>query len=99
MLENIQKELYLRAVRNKEALTTSVDSYEELKQVMATKRGFVKAFWCEDEGCEKSVKGETKASTRCLPFIDNEGGVAEEDGFCIKCGRKANHRWLFAQAY
>lgn len=99
LLDVIQDELYKKAVINKEMLTTSVENYDEFKEVMATKRGFIKAFWCEDENCEKSIKEETKASTRCLPFIDNRGSVAESDGSCIKCGKMANHRWLFAQAY
>ncbi|PJE62840.1 proline--tRNA ligase [Candidatus Roizmanbacteria bacterium CG10_big_fil_rev_8_21_14_0_10_39_6] len=99
LLDNIQDELYKKAIRNREMLTTTVENYEELKEVMATKRGFVRAFWCEDEDCEKLIKEETKATTRCLPFIDNEGNVLEEHGVCVKCGKRASHRWLFAQAY
>jgi len=37
-----------------------------------TKRGYLKAFWCEERGCEEAIKEETKATTRCLPFIDKE---------------------------
>lgn len=99
VLDDIQDALYDKAVRGRETLITPVNSYEEFKKVMATKRGFIKAFWCEDEDCEKTIKEETKASTRCLPFINNDGHVLEENGNCVKCGKSASHRWLFAQAY
>lgn len=95
----IQQDLYQKAVARRDELMTEVETYDEFKAVMADKRGFIKAFWCEDSSCEKMIKDETKASTRCLPFIDNEGHVAEEQGTCIKCGKPATHRWLFAQAY
>ena len=61
---------------------------------MADKRGFIKAFWCEDAKCEESIKEETKATTRCLPL----GGL-EEKGKCIYCGKESKHRWMFAQSY
>ena len=99
LLVVIQTEMYQKALANMNQLTSQVANYDEFKAIMATTRGFIKAFWCENEACEKAIKEETKASTRCLPFIDNEGSVLEEDGLCIKCGNNANHRWLFAQAY
>ena len=98
-LETIQIELFERARQNRDSLLTEVDSYDQFKEVMATKRGFIKAFWCENDTCEQQIKDETKATTRCLPFTDTNGSVAEEDGQCIKCGNSATHRWLFAQAY
>lgn len=98
-LEKIQSDLFENAkIRSKE-LMTEVDNYDEFKNIMNEKRGYIKAFWCENESCETTIKEETKATTRCLPFIDNEGNVAEENGSCIKCGQPATHRWLFALAY
>ncbi len=99
LLEEIQTDLFQRALDRRTELMTEVDSYDQFKKVMADKRGYLKAFWCENEACEKAIKDETKASTRCLPFIDNEAHVAEETGVCVKCGQPATHRWLFAQAY
>jgi prolyl-tRNA synthetase len=61
---------------------------------MNGKRGFIKAFWCEDEACEKAIKEETKASTRCKPL-----DAKEEKGKCVYCGKDAKYRWYFAQAY
>lgn len=99
LLEEVQKKMFEKALENRDSLMSEVENYEEFKKVMAGKRGFIKAFWCEDAGCEKTIKDETKASTRCLPFIDNKGNVLEENGFCILCKRPATHRWVFGQAY
>jgi prolyl-tRNA synthetase len=74
--------------------TSTVKTYDEFKKIMKTKRGFIKAFWCEDPKCEKKIKEETKASTRCK-LLD----AKEENGVCIYCGRHAKFVWYFAQAY
>lgn len=98
-LEDIQTDLFQRAIKQRDQLTHDVAEYQEFKNIMADSRGFLKAFWCEQPECEQAIKDETKATTRCLPFIDNQGSVKEEKGSCIKCGQPATHRWLFAQAY
>ena len=74
--------------------TFEVKDYDEFKKVMKTTRGFIKAFWCEDEACEKSIKEETKASTRLKPLE-----AKEEKGKCVYCGKDAKFVWYFAQAY
>jgi len=99
LLEEIQGGMFSKALESRSKLITEVNSYDEFKKTMHDKRGYLKAFWCEEKTCEVAIKGETKATTRCLPFIDNEGNVLEEKGVCIKCGKPSNHRWLFAQAY
>lgn len=99
LLETIQQQMYEKATAARDALISEASTYDEFKNIMETKRGFIRAFWCEMPECEKQIKEETKATTRCLPFIDNAGNVAEESGKCIKCGMDAKHKWLFAQAY
>lgn len=99
VLEDIQINMFKKALEMTKSLTTEVNTYEEFKRVMETKRGYIKAHWCENKECEKTIKEETKATTRCLPFIDKRGNVTEEKGQCIKCGKDSNHKWLFAQAY
>ncbi|MGH7246004.1 MAG: proline--tRNA ligase [Candidatus Levyibacteriota bacterium] len=94
MLEGLQQFLYETAKKFLDENTHTVDSYDEFKKIMETTRGFIKALWCEDAACEKSIKDETKASTRLLPF-----DAKDEEGVCIYCGKKAKHRWVFAQAY
>jgi prolyl-tRNA synthetase len=90
----MQKALFESSKKFTHDNTHSVDSYDEFKNIMNTKRGFLMAFWCENENCEKKIKEETKATTRCLPFDSKK-----ESGKCIYCGKEAAYRWLFAQAY
>lgn len=94
LLDTIQNNLFDNHRKFTKDNTHVIDSYDEFKKLMSGKRGFISAFWCENADCEAKIKSETKASTRCLPL-----GSKEEDGKCIYCGKKATHRWLFAQAY
>ncbi|MFZ5366217.1 MAG: proline--tRNA ligase [Patescibacteria group bacterium] len=94
LLRKMQNDLFLRHKKFTEENTSTVNSYEEFKGIMKTKRGFIKSFWCEDKTCEEKIKEETKASIRCLPL-----DTKEEKGKCVYCGKEAIHRWLFAQAY
>jgi prolyl-tRNA synthetase len=94
MLDDMQKDLFAKAKAFLDANTFDVNSYDEFKKVMDTSRGFIRAFWCEDAACEAAIKQETKAATRCLPL-----DAKTEDGTCVKCGKKATHRWLFALSY
>jgi len=93
-LDDIQSNLFERSKKFLEENTREVETYMEFKDIMETKKGFIKAFWCESPDCEKKIKEETKASTRCLPFP-----AKEENGKCIYCGEKAIHKWIFAQSY
>ncbi len=90
----IQKDLFEKHKKFTEDNTHEVFDYNEFKQIMETSKGFIYAFWCETPECEKKIKAETKASTRCLP-LDSK----EEKGKCVYCGMDAKHRWLFAQSY
>lgn len=94
LLEKIQSDLLAKAETFLKENTHSVESYEEFKNVLETKRGFIKARWCEDAACEAAIKEEAKATTRCLPL-----DAGEEPGKCVRCDKPANHRWVFAQAY
>ena len=94
LLKSIQQNLLDQAQKILEDNTHITDNYEEFKNIMESKRGFIRSLWCENETCEKAIKEETKASTRCLPL-----DAADEDGKCIYCGAPAKHRWIFAQSY
>jgi len=95
LLDEIQNNMFSLAKDHLENNTFDVaDDYKKFKEIMLTSKGFIKAFWCESEGCEERIKEETKATARCLP-LDSK----EENGKCIYCKDKAKHRWVFAQAY
>ncbi len=94
ILDSIQKGLFEKSNQYLKKNISEVSNYQEFKDIMKTKRGFLKAFWCESPKCEAKIKEETKATNRSLPL-----DAPEEKGECIYCGKKASRRWIFAQAY
>lgn len=94
LLEEIQRNLLEKAEKFLQENTHEVGDYQEFKKIMKSKRGFILAFWCGDSKCEAKIKEETKASNRLLP-----NGAKKENGRCVYCAKKADYRWLFAQAY
>jgi prolyl-tRNA synthetase len=94
LLEEIQHNLYAKARMNQENLTTTVKTYEEFKQVICDKGGFVKAAWCGSADCEAKIKNETGATIRVIPF---EKEVPQTD--CVYCGQKAKDVPYFARSY
>lgn len=94
LLLNMQEQALEKHKKFTQDNTREVNSYSEFKEIMVTVRGFIKAFWCEGKKCEQKIKEETKASIRVLP-LDSK----KERGLCIYCGKVAQHRWYFAQAY
>ncbi|MBI4599353.1 proline--tRNA ligase [Candidatus Uhrbacteria bacterium] len=94
LLDAIQANFLAEAKQFLKDNTHTASSSDELKQIMMTSRGFISALWCEQEMCEKKIKEETKASTRCMPL-----DAPDEDGTCVGCGNPAKHRWMFGQAY
>jgi prolyl-tRNA synthetase len=72
-------------------------SYDDFKDLMNGKGGFVYAGWCGSATCETEVKSETKATIRVLP--DEEFRSAEAPATCLKCGRAASAEAVWARAY
>ncbi|MEY4885994.1 MAG: hypothetical protein RL151_1303 [Bacteroidota bacterium] len=94
LLDDIQAGLLERARAFREAHITRVDTWEEFKQVLETKTGFVSAHWDGTGETEEKIKDETKATIRCIP-LDNP----QEEGTCIYSGKPSKERVLFAIAY
>ena len=96
LLEEVQQALFRRAKEFQEQNTYYTDNYEEFKQIIAEKRGFVRVKWAEDSAAELVIKEETKATLRVIPFDQPEGGVK---GNCFYTGRPATCEAIFARAY
>jgi prolyl-tRNA synthetase, family I len=94
LLEDIQRSIYEKAAAFREANTTTVETYEEFKQVLEERGGFVSAHWDGTVGTEQLIKEETKATIRCIPLNN-----VEEEGVCIRTGKPSKQRVLFARAY
>ena len=93
MFDDIHNLMYDTALKFTEEHTTEVDNYDDFKEVLENKGGYVKMPWCGDEACEVQIKEETTATSRC---IDLE---AEPHGTCPICGKQAKHIVYFAKAY
>jgi len=93
-LKEIQENLFNKALNYRESHITEVNSFEEFKEVIEGKGGFVSAHWDGTVETEEKIKELTKASIRCIP-LDNR----VEEGKCILTGKKSTQRVLFAKAY
>ena len=96
LLEEVQQALVQRARAYQAENTHYTESYEEFKQIIAEKRGFVRVKWAEDIAAELAIKEETKATLRVIPFDQPEGGVK---GKCFYTGKPATCEAVFARAY
>lgn len=94
LLEDIQKNIYNRALKFREENTTRVDTYDELKKVLDDKGGFVLAHWDGTAETEAAIKEETKATIRCIPL-----DAPAEQGKCVYSGKPSDKRVVFARAY
>ena len=94
LLEDIQRNIYARALKFRTEKTTTVETFEEFKNVLDGKGGFVLAHWDGTAETEMKIKEETKATVRCIPL-----DAKEEKGNCVYSGRPSERRVLFARAY
>jgi len=94
LLETIQNDLFTKAFNYREAHITEVQNFEEFKDVLENKTGFVSAHWDGTAETEEEIKELTKATIRCIP-LDGK----KEEGICVLTGSKSERRVLFAKAY
>ncbi len=94
LLEEIQNHLFSKALEFRDSHITEVNSFEEFKDVLDKKGGFISAHWDGTVATEKKIKELTKATLRCIP-----NDVKEELGTCILTGKPSEKRVLFAKAY
>ena len=94
LLADIQENIYNKAFEYRKTMTTPVDTYEEFKDILKNKGGFISAHWDGTPETEQKIKDETKATIRCIPFDQ-----IPEDGKCIYSGKPSKGRVLFALSY
>lgn len=94
LLETIQNDLFNRALQYRDAHITEVNSFDEFKDVLENKTGFIAAHWDGTPETEEKIKELTKATIRCIPL-----NRVEEEGKCVFSGAKSTGRVLFAKAY
>ncbi|CAM4252496.1 proline--tRNA ligase [Saccharibacillus endophyticus] len=94
LLDDVQKGMYERALEFRASHFHSVDNLDEMRAQMEEKRGFFLAGWCGSEACEETVRAETGATSRNIPFDPQE-----HKSTCVACGEAAKHTVVFAKAY
>lgn len=94
ILETMQKEMLERARAHRDAHTYTATNYEEFKDILANKPGFVKAMWCGCRECEDKIKEETGATSRCMPF--EQENLSDH---CVCCGKPAKKMVYWGRAY
>jgi prolyl-tRNA synthetase len=94
LLDEIQEGIYNKALDFRSRNTFTVDSYDEFREIMETRGGFVLAHWDGTRETEERINQDTKATIRCIP-LDGE----KEQGKCMVTGKPSSGRVYFAKAY
>ncbi len=95
LMDDIQENIYKKALAFRESHTYKVDTYEEFKKRIE-EGGFLLCHWDGTRETEEKIKEETKATIRCIP---TDTDVIMEEGKCIYSGRPSRQRVIFARAY
>ena len=94
LLDQIQRDMLARATQFRDEHTIDVNSWQEFRDAMEGRPGFVIAAWCGRADCEAEIKAETQATLRNIPL-----GSPAVAGECVKCNGAARVRAWFAKAY
>jgi prolyl-tRNA synthetase len=94
LLAEIHQQMYDKAKQFRDEHTTAVDTIDEFKEFLESKKGFVLAGWCGSDACEAQVKEETGATSRNIPF-----SPTERKETCLVCGEAAAHTVVFGRSY
>ena len=94
LLEQMQKDMLERARTHRDNHTYTATTYEEFKDTIENRPGFVKAMWCGDQACEDKIKEDTTATSRCMPFAQEK--LSDK---CVCCGRPAKTMVYWGKAY
>ncbi len=93
LLDDIQTELFEKAKKRRDEMTTEVGSYEEFQRVIKKDGGFIWAHWDGTAETEEKIKEETKATIRLIPLEEGE------EGTCMVTGKPSKQKVLFAISY
>ena len=94
LLDDVQKNMFNKAKSFQTENTFTVSSYDEFKDILSNKGGFIKCGWDGTSKTEAAIKNETKATIRVIPMDENPKGLN-----CIYSGKPAKHEVIFAKAY
>ncbi len=95
LLEEIQHDMFERAREHRDTHISDAHDYAEFCEAVKEKPGYIRGMWCGDDACEEKIKEETGATSRCIPFEDQER-IAET---CVCCGKPAKSLVYWGRAY
>ncbi len=95
LLETIQSEMFARAKAHRDAHIYDAHNYTEFTEIVNTKPGFIRGMWCGDQACEDKIKEDFAATSRCMPFNDQEQIATT----CVCCGKPAHKLVYWGKAY
>ena len=94
ILEKMQQDMYDRAKKHLDDHIYTAETYDEFKDIIENKPGFIKTMWCGDEACELKIKEDTTATSRCMPFEQEHLSDT-----CICCGKPAKKMVVWGKSY
>lgn len=94
LLDTIQKDMFTRALEHRNTHTYDVKDYADFKTTINEKPGFIRAMWCGCQECEDKIKEDTSATSRCIPFDQEQ--LSET---CVCCGKPAKKMVYWGRAY
>ena len=94
LLETIQNDMFERAKKHRDSHTYTATTMDELQNILDEKPGFVKAMWCGDQACEDKIKELYSATSRCMPFEQEQ--ISDT---CVCCGKPAKKMVYWGRAY
>ena len=94
LLDTIQADMYHRAEEHLHTHIFDARTYDEFRETVEKKPGFIRAMWCGDLACEEKIKEDTGATSRCMPFEQTK--VSD---VCVCCGKPAKHMVYWGRSY
>ncbi len=94
LLQTIQTDMFERAKERRDSSISTAVNYEEFQDAVKNRQGFIKAMWCGNQACEDKIKEDTTATSRCMPFEQEQ--LSE---VCVCCGKAAKHMVYWGKAY
>ncbi len=95
LLDMIQRDMFARAKAHQDSSIYDAHDYEEFQRILNENPGYIRGMWCGDSACEDKIKEDTGATSRCIPFDDQER-IAET---CVCCGKPAQKLIYWGKAY
>ena len=94
LLDDIQSAMLERAREARDRKTYVAHNYEEFKNIISEKPGFIKAMWCGERACEDKIKEDTSATARCIPFVQKK--ITD---CCVVCAKPAKDMLYWGKSY